>query len=127
MSDVKNGDGWVFGTWESTDCHECSCEFQVTRSASKTIFGRVLCDECKMHEEFNKERDAMQARIVELEKLAQGMSGEAVDCDKLQGRIVELEGVINMIVNEARDSEIPEHYRLRAIYNMAAKALKDNS
>ena len=52
---MNNETGRVFGTWEKTECDECSAEFQVTRTASKTIFGRVWCSDCQLYEEaYNK-------------------------------------------------------------------------
>ena len=66
MSDIKSGDSCVFDTWAKTDCHDCACEFQVTRTVSKTIFGPALCDECQFHAQFNKERDKLTQQVAEL-------------------------------------------------------------
>ena len=42
--------GRVFDTWAKTECDECAVEFQVTRTVSKTIFGRVWCSDCQLYE-----------------------------------------------------------------------------
>ena len=67
MSEVKAGDGRVFDTWQKTECDECACEFQVTRTVSKTVFGPVLCDECILHAQFEEEKDNLVKKIADLE------------------------------------------------------------
>jgi len=42
--------GRVFDTWATTECDECGVDFQVTRAASKTIYGRVWCSDCQQWE-----------------------------------------------------------------------------
>ena len=42
--------GRVFDTWATTECDECKCDFQVTRTTSKTVFGRVWCSDCQQWE-----------------------------------------------------------------------------
>jgi len=64
--DIKMADGRVFDTWQKTECDECSCEFQITRTASKTVFGPVLCDECILYAKFDQEKYKLTQQVAEL-------------------------------------------------------------
>jgi hypothetical protein len=66
MSDIKMSDGRVFETWAKAECDECACEFQVTRTASKTIFGPVICDECTLYAEFEEKHDKLTRQVAEM-------------------------------------------------------------
>jgi hypothetical protein len=52
-----------FGIWAKTDCDQCGCEFQVTRTEPKRINGRVWCSDCQQYEAAYNEgyRDGLAA------------------------------------------------------------------
>lgn len=42
-------EGRVYGLWEMDECEECGCEFQVTRTESKIVTGRLICSDCTLY------------------------------------------------------------------------------
>jgi hypothetical protein len=37
-----------FGTWEKTDCDECGCEYQVTRTEPREM-EKCICGDCEIY------------------------------------------------------------------------------
>ena len=47
MSKILNPNMVSFGRWELTECVECGCEYQVTRTESKTLpQHKCVCSDC---------------------------------------------------------------------------------
>ena len=77
--DVKSTDGRVFGLWARAECEECDNEFLVTRTVGRTVFGKLVCSDCREYaKSFEageksgiKKVDAIRDRVSLLNKKAQ--------------------------------------------------------
>jgi len=47
---TKPGEGISFPIWSKAECSECGEEFQITRTIEKTVFGPIICGECKEYD-----------------------------------------------------------------------------
>jgi hypothetical protein len=54
-----------FGTWAKTECDECGCEFQVTRTHEREFVGKLICGDCETWDRAYKEGFSDGARMLE--------------------------------------------------------------
>jgi len=93
-----------FPAWSNTDCDECGCEFQVTRTEPKTT-SKVICSDCdayfRGYYDGRLEIESLQSQVAELQKRNEWIS---VD-DRLPSHS---ERILLLIESPNIEEKIPE-------------------